>query len=102
MLLEYWYYLLPSYLMAAVMWTMAGRFLLQFLVAEPRKNYIMMAFIRITDPFYRLFSVLTPPFLHPAFMPLYYGFLLFLLRLVFHAVMYRYGLTPTVTALPAG
>lgn len=102
MLLEYWYYLIPSYLLAAVMWTMAGRFLLQFMVADPSKNYIMNAFVRITDPFYRLFGIITPGFLHPAFYPLYYGFLLFVLRLVLHAVFFSLGLTPTVTLPPAG
>jgi uncharacterized protein YggT (Ycf19 family) len=89
-------YLAVQYLLAAMFWTLIGRFLLQFFFADPNANYIMRFFVRVTNPVYRIFGFITPGFLHPAFLPLYYGFIMLLLRLLFHILMTLAGFAPTL------
>lgn len=94
--LRHWYYFVPLYVLSALMWTLVGRFFLQFFFADPNSNYIMRFFVRFTDPLYRLFAPLTPAFLHPVLLPLYYAYFLVMLRLLFHVAMASSGLAPTL------
>lgn len=45
-----WYFQLPNYLLAAVMYSFVGRFILSLFLPADSKNYIFRAFVRITDP----------------------------------------------------
>jgi YggT family protein len=47
-LLTYWYYHLPDYLLAAVMYTVLGRVALSLFLEPDSSNYI--CFRRVTDP----------------------------------------------------
>ena len=59
-----WHFQIPNYLLAAVMYSLLGRFLLSIFMAPDSKNYIYRAFVRITDP------VLIPVrFITPAAVP---------------------------------
>jgi YggT family protein len=59
-----WFFHLFNYLLAAVMYSLLGRFLLSLFLAPDSKNYIYRAFVRITDP------VLVPVrFITPALVP---------------------------------
>jgi uncharacterized protein YggT (Ycf19 family) len=61
---ENWFFHLPNYLLAAVMYSLLGRFLLSLFLAPDSKNYIYRAFVRITDP------ILVPVrFITPAAVP---------------------------------
>jgi uncharacterized protein YggT (Ycf19 family) len=59
-----WFFHLPNYLLAAVMYSLLGRFLLSLFIGPDSKNYIWRAFVRITDP------VMVPVrFITPAVVP---------------------------------
>jgi YggT family protein len=95
-LADYWAYHLVNYVLAAVMYTMFGRALLGLFVSQDSPLYIMRGFRFITDPFIRLFAGVTPRFIPPGLAPLYVAFLLIVLRLIFWALMYNAGLTPSL------
>ena len=46
----YWYYHLPNFILAALMYTLLGRVLLGLIVGPDSGNYIWRFFCRVTDP----------------------------------------------------
>ena len=46
----YWYFHLPNFILAALMYTLLGRALLGLIVEPNSSNYIWRFFCRITDP----------------------------------------------------
>ena len=46
----YWYFHIPNFVLAAVMYTLLGRLVLGFFVPENWDNYIWRGFKRVTDP----------------------------------------------------
>lgn len=55
-----WYFHLPNYLLAALMYSVLGRLILTFFFGPESRNYIFRAFVRLTDPFVRLTALVTP------------------------------------------
>ena len=49
-ILTFWYYHLPNFVLAALMYTLLGRALLGLIVAPDSSNYIWRFFCRLTDP----------------------------------------------------
>ena len=49
-LLDYWYFHLPNFVLAALMYTLLGRALLGLMVRSQFANYIWRFFCRVTDP----------------------------------------------------
>ena len=49
-LLAYWYFHLPNFVLAALMYTLLGRAVLGLIVGPDSSNYIWRFFCRITDP----------------------------------------------------
>jgi YggT family protein len=58
--MQYWYYQLPDYILAVLMYTLIGRVLLSLFLDEDSKNYIFRFFCRITDPVIAAVALLTP------------------------------------------
>jgi YggT family protein len=56
----HWYYHLPNFVLAALMYTLIGRALLGLIVQPDDSNYIWRAFCRLTDPVVRLVALVTP------------------------------------------
>lgn len=52
--------LIPTYVLAVLMYTLLGRFLLSFLFAPDSKNYIFRAFVWLTNPVLALIRPITP------------------------------------------
>jgi uncharacterized protein YggT (Ycf19 family) len=59
-ILNYWYFHLPNFILAALMYTLLGRALLALIAQPDSTNYIWRFFCRITDPFVALIAPLTP------------------------------------------
>ena len=57
--LSYWY-LLPDYVLATLMYTLLGRALLALVVQPESSNYIWRAFCRLTDPVVAIVALVTP------------------------------------------
>jgi uncharacterized protein YggT (Ycf19 family) len=97
-LLQYWYFHLPNFVLAAVMYTLVGRLMLSFFVAPEWKNYIWRAFVKITDPAVKLTRFVTPQVL-PHILVLVFAILwVMLLRILLFALLGSMGLLPSVSA----
>ena len=79
-ILTYWYFHLPNFILAALMYTLLGRALLGLMVAPDSTNYIWRFFCRITDPFVALISFVTPKATAPVVVWLFGVVWLFWLR----------------------
>ena len=98
-LLQYWYFHLPNFILAAVMYSLLGRIILSFFAPPDWKNYIWRAFVRITDPVARLVRQITPAVLPNLLVLVFAFFWLMAARLAFLALLASLNLLPTVAAV---
>jgi YggT family protein len=89
-----WYFHLPNFVLAAVMYTMLGRALLGLIMDENSKNYIWRGFRAITDPFLRIFALVTPKATVPVVQWLFGFVWLFWLRVALLYVFLLIGAIP--------
>ncbi|MDF3015664.1 MAG: hypothetical protein K0R44_889 [Thermomicrobiales bacterium] len=80
-LLTFWYFHLPNYVLAVLMYTLLGRVLLGLIVESESENYIWRFFCRITDPVVALVSLVTPKAAIPVVVWLFGVVWLFWLRI---------------------
>ena len=59
-LLASWVFLVPNFVLAALMYTLLGRAVLGMIVEPNSSNYIWRFFCRITDPVVAAIQVVTP------------------------------------------
>lgn len=90
----YWYLHLPNYVLAALLYTMIGRFVLGFMVPANSPNYIWRWFCRLTDPVLRLLSFITPSYVAPRYMPLVGAFWLGTARVAWYLLLATFGMVP--------
>ena len=95
---SYWYFHIPNYAVAILIYTMFGRFLLSFILQPDSKNYIFRWFVRLTDWIVRPVGFITPRAMPRILLPPIAAFWLIVLRLAFFVVMFDHGLTPRMTA----
>ena len=95
--LQYLPFHLINYALAALFYTLFARVVLGVFTAAQPNNFIMRAFCRVTDPVLRVFSPLTPGFIHLVFVPLYVAFWILLLRFGFGLLMLNLGWAPSVS-----
>lgn len=89
-----WYFHLPNFLLAAVMYTMLGRVLLGLIMDADSKNYIWRAFCAITDPFLKVFELVTPKATAPVVLWLFGFVWMFWLRVLLLYIFLSFGLIP--------
>ena len=92
---EDWYFHLPNFLLAALMYTLLGRLLLQLVAPPEWDNYILTAFRRLTDPLLQLVSYVTPAVVPTAIVILLAAFWVLLLRILLFLTFTLAGLQPT-------
>jgi hypothetical protein len=98
-LLQYWYFHLPNFLLAAVMYTALGRLLLSFFVPPNWNNYIWRFFVRVTEPFLQMAKFITPAGV-PSLVVLIFTILwLVVARVAFFIMMGALKLLPTIGAV---
>jgi len=85
-LLNSWLYLVPNFILAALMYTLLGRALLGLIVGPDSMNYIWRFFCRLTDPFLALIQPLTPLAAAPVVLWLFGVVWLFWLRVLLLAI----------------
>ena len=93
-LLTYWYYHLPNFILAALMYTLLGRALLGPIVGLDSSNYIWRFFCRFTDPVVRLVALVTPKAAPPVVIWLFGVVWLFWLRVGLLVLFAAFGATP--------
>ena len=96
-LIAYWYYHLPNFVLAALMYTLLGRALLGLYVEPDSPNYIWRIFCRFTDPFVSLIALVTPKATAPVVLWLFGVVWLFWLRVALLYAFLFFGLAPRIT-----
>jgi hypothetical protein len=77
---NFWYFHIPNFLLAALMYTLLGRVLLGLILDANSTNYIWRFFCRVTDPFLAVIAVVTPKATAPVVLWLFGVVWLFWLR----------------------
>jgi YggT family protein len=95
----YWYYHVPNFIMAMLMYTLLGRVLLGLIVQPDSSNYIWRFFCRLTDPVVAAFEHVTPKAAVPVIVWLFAFVWLFWIRVAFHLTLLSFGLVPRVGAV---
>ena len=96
-LLSHWYYHLPNFILAALMYTLLGRVLLGLIVQPHSDNYIWRFFCRITDPVIWAVDLVTPKATAPVVVWLFGVVWLFWLRVALLYVFLMLGAVPRVS-----
>ena len=97
-IVTYWYFHVPNFLLAAVMYTLLGRVLLGLVVGPDSSNYIWRFFATITDPVVALFAKITPKATAPVVLWLFTFVWLFWMRVALHIVLLSLDLAPRIGA----
>ena len=92
--LTYWYYHLPNFVLAALMYTLLGRALLALILEPASSNYIWRFFCRITDPVVAAVAPITPKAVAPVVIWLFGVVWLFWLRVLLLNVFLILGVVP--------
>ena len=95
--IRYSYLHVPNYILAALMYTCFGVFLLDIFFRAGSVNPIYRAFHRIADPYFRLLGPVTPGFLPPFLLPLYAAFWTIVLRVLLWMILFSLGLAPSLS-----
>jgi hypothetical protein len=90
----YWYFHIPNFILAALAYTLLGRFALSFFVPENWDNYIWRAFKRLTDPVVTIVSFVTPALVPYRLILIFSVLWLLLARVAFALILGAAGLMP--------
>ncbi len=96
-LVAYWYFHLPNFLLAALMYTLLGRAVLGLIVDPDSSNYIWRFFCRVTDPVVAAVALVTPKAATPVVIWLFGVVWLFWLRVLLLNVFLALGAVPRVS-----
>ncbi len=78
-----------DYIMGMIMWTLIGRVAMNIFQREDSNFFFMKIFVKLTDPFIRIFSFITPSFIIRPLVPLYVAWFFFMFR--FYLMPYILG-----------
>lgn len=95
---NYWYFHLPNYALAVLVYTMIARAVLGLFVPPAWDNYIWRAFQRLTNPVLAACGAITPRAVPPLLLILFSVIWLMLLRVGFYLGMDSLGLAPGIEA----
>jgi YggT family protein len=96
-LLSYWYFHLPNFVLAALMYTLLGRAILGLMIDPGSTNYIWRFFCRITDPVVAAVAMVTPKAAAPVVVWLFGVVWLFWLRVLMLYLFLVLGAVPKVS-----
>jgi len=75
-----WWIVVIDYLLGIIMWTLIGRAAMNLFLPVDSDFFFMKAFVKMTDPFLKLFKPITPGFLVEPLIPLYVAWFFFIVR----------------------
>ena len=93
-ILDHWYFHLPNFVLAALMYTFLARAILGLFVDPDSSNYIWRFFCRITDPVAAVFAPITPKATAPVVRWLFGAVWMFWLRVLTLAIFLMLGAPP--------
>lgn len=91
---SYWYFHIPNFVLAAIMYTLIGRLVLGFFVPENWDNYIWRFFRLITDPAVNLTRFVTPQLLSHTVVIVFAVLWTMAIRLAYLVTLINLGLGP--------
>jgi uncharacterized protein YggT (Ycf19 family) len=97
-LIQYWYFHLPNFVLAAVMYTLVGQLALSFFAPADWQNYIWRAFVRITEPALRIVRRITPQIVPEPLLIIFAVLWLMVLRVILFVGLGALNLLPTVSS----
>jgi uncharacterized protein YggT (Ycf19 family) len=97
LLLTYWYFYLPDYVLAVLMYTVLGRIALSLFIDAGSQNYIWRFFCSMTDPVVATVKQVTPKAAPPVILWLFSFVWLFWLRFALRIVFAAFGLIPVTS-----
>lgn len=80
-----------DYLAGAIMWTLIGRSAMNVFLPINSEFFFMRVFVKMTDPFLKLFKPITPGFLFEPIVPLFVAWFFFLFRFYLLPWLLGYG-----------
>ena len=80
---------LIDYVMGVIMSTLIGRVAMNIFQREDSNFFFMKIFIKMTDPFIKIFAFITPSFIIKPLVPLYVAWFFFMFR--FYLMPYLLG-----------
>ena len=93
-LVTHWYFHLPNFVLAALMYTLLGRVLLGLLLDPDSPNYIWRFFCRLTDPVVAIVAAITPKATAPVVLWMFGFVWLFWLRVLLLNLFLALGALP--------
>ena len=93
----HWYFQVPNFVLAALMYTLLGRVILALLFDPDASNYIWRFFCRITDPVVAAVAFVTPKAAVPVIVWLFGVVWLFWLRVLMLYAFLLAGAAPRLT-----
>jgi uncharacterized protein YggT (Ycf19 family) len=92
----FWLYQAPNLILAMLMYTIIGRFLLSLAFPPDSDRVIWRVFKQVTDPVLGAVAAITPVSVPERLIYLFAFIWLFALRVVLYIVMRMYGLAPSI------
>lgn len=96
--MDFWYYQIPNLILAAVMYTLLGRFLLSLIFKPNSDKVIWRVFTQITDPFVNAVGFITPRVVPLHLLVLLAALWLMLARIALFMGLSAAGLRPAIGA----
>jgi hypothetical protein len=96
--MDFWYYQIPNLVLAAVMYTLLGRFLLSLIFRPDSDKVIWRVFTQITDPFVNAVGFVTPRVVPLHLLVLLAALWLLLARIALFMGVSAAGLRPVIGA----
>jgi uncharacterized protein YggT (Ycf19 family) len=90
----YWVFHLPNFVLAALIYTLIGRYVMSLFIRPQSDMVIWVVFRQITDPILRLVQMVTPAVVPPPLVNLFAIIWLVILRFAFFYIMRLYGPLP--------
>ena len=78
-----------DYVLGTIMWTLIGRVAMNIFQREDSNFFFMKIFVKMTDPFIRIFAFITPSFIIKPLVPLYVAWFFYMFR--FYLMPYLLG-----------
>ncbi|EMH80759.1 YGGT family protein [alpha proteobacterium HIMB114] len=81
--------ILIDYFLGLIMWTLIGRVAMNIFQKEDSNFFFMKVFVKLTNPFIKMFDRVTPSFLIKPLVPLYVAWFFYMFR--FYVMPYLLG-----------
>jgi len=69
-----------DYALGMIMWTLIGKVAMNIFQKENSEFFFMKVFVKITNPFIKIFRPITPKFIITPLVPLYIAWFFFMIR----------------------